>query len=118
MKIPTEGEKAAFLVHKNRVGLGIWCVSELYKVSFAKYKKYSKLSNWDDEENLIILNNATKCLLLVAADCYSAWNLRRKFIKNSDIQNELNLVNLILTKYPKSPETWSYRFPFLILLQI
>lgn len=95
----------------------------------AKFIKYTvqqlhELSeqNWETDENIFSrLSNITSCLVCLSAECYSAWNIRRKQIQikmipcqNNEqkrllIESELHLLNLALSKNPKSTESWSYR---------
>jgi hypothetical protein len=50
-------------------------------------------------------------LLLINADCYSAWNSRRKCCVSGrlDIAQELRFVDVILTKHKKSSCAWWHR---------
>jgi hypothetical protein len=54
---------------------------------------------------------ATKCVLVLNADSYTAWNLRKKFVAISpqNLRDELKFTSFILTKHPKSIETWVQR---------
>lgn len=61
-------------------------------------------------------------ILMINADCYYAWNARlectliftiRKRLISQNIlseEQELKLLDLLFTKYPKSSESWSHRY--------
>lgn len=57
------------------------------------------------------LHRATRALLLVNANHYAAWAARRSLVSRLQRtrEKELSLSSLILTKHPKSAQTWEYR---------
>lgn len=57
---------------------------------------------------------ATKCVLVLNADSYTAWNFRKMFvaITPQNLRDELKFTAFILTKHPKSIETWVQRCVF------
>lgn len=54
---------------------------------------------------------ASKILLMINADHYTAWNQRKQLLVNGDIvfPEELRFVSVLLTKHPKSGELWAHR---------
>jgi protein prenyltransferase alpha subunit repeat containing protein 1 len=67
------------------------------------------------------LNDAkqiTRTILLVSADNYTAWNIRKKIITldldngtnpNTMLDDEVTFMNLVNSKHPKSGESWEHR---------
>lgn len=59
------------------------------------------------------VNTATKAILLVNAQHYHAWNLRRHLVADQVsgilVDDELRFTALILTKHSKSAPGWAYR---------
>jgi hypothetical protein len=57
------------------------------------------------------LLTSTRTLLLINADHYTAWNIRKQLMISQHITytHELSLLSLIYTKHPKSGEAWAHR---------
>ncbi|CAM9412224.1 unnamed protein product [Discosporangium mesarthrocarpum] len=58
------------------------------------------------------LMSVTRAILLVNADHGSAWNARKVVIEDRsfrDLQEEIKLLNLVLTKHSKSSNAWAHR---------
>ncbi|KAJ3346812.1 Protein prenyltransferase alpha subunit repeat-containing protein 1 [Entophlyctis luteolus] len=55
------------------------------------------------------LDKATMSLVLLNPEFYTAWNVRRDIFRVLSPQNELALVDLVLSKHPKRPSAWAYR---------
>ncbi|KAL9641887.1 hypothetical protein ABK040_000825 [Willaertia magna] len=141
---PNRNVKTAFpfLYKDNRIGLSFWALPFIYEYAYHELLKNLKnnlnelnnlknnLKNKENEnENL---NNLTRAILVISADCYSAWNVRKELLlsfKNckdynlnnfennfeEKIKKEFELMDLVLSKHPKSCETWEHRTQFLII---
>ena len=55
-------------------------------------------------------------MLIISPDCYTAWNCRRRLFDPLSFNCELQFVDIILSKHPKSSDTWSYRYYFIEIL--
>lgn len=53
----------------------------------------------------------TRGILLINSDSYSTLNIRKKLIQCDWIlpEEEIEFLNLLFTKHPKSVESWSHR---------
>lgn len=114
------------MVHQKMLAIAIWGLPQLMKNVLFEFKKLSS-QNWKEDKNLYERIAAiTSCLVCVSAECYSAWNIRRQLLQDKIkqtkeiekckiIKSELHLVNLALSKNPKSTESWSFRFVFCII---
>eukprot|EP00998_Keelungia_sp_KM082_P006060 NODE_2333_length_1086_cov_78.011470_g2315_i0.p1 GENE.NODE_2333_length_1086_cov_78.011470_g2315_i0~~NODE_2333_length_1086_cov_78.011470_g2315_i0.p1 ORF type:complete len:248 (+),score=15.01 NODE_2333_length_1086_cov_78.011470_g2315_i0:235-978(+) len=53
----------------------------------------------------------TRTLLLVNAECYSAWNRRKRLVLAGDVQlqDDLAFNYVVLKKHPKCGEVWAHR---------
>lgn len=53
----------------------------------------------------------SRALVIVSADHYSAWNVRKQLVVQGHITSleELHLTSVVLTKQPKSIDTWAHR---------
>ena len=106
--------RSAFLVHDGRLALSLWCITIILREAQDQLKRFLAekattkwwLSSFDREEAL----DRTRVLLCLSAECYTAWNCRRQCFQAQQVKEELQFVNLVLTKYPKSGETWAYRY--------
>ncbi|DAZ93714.1 TPA: hypothetical protein N0F65_009640 [Lagenidium giganteum] len=62
-----------------------------------------------DEQNRLLA--CTRSMLLICADCYTAWNTRKAFVVAGKLTTaqEIKFCNLVLSLHPKSIDTWAYR---------
>ena len=97
-----------FLYKDHRIGLSFWCLPLLYRYAYSKL--IAQEENQDQEDLLKI----TRAILLINADCFTAWSRRKEFLmtnknNHSVIMNELKFLNLVATKHPKSCDSWEHR---------
>jgi len=99
-------------IHKDhRIGLSFWCLPLLYQYA------YTTLINLDrNDTDPVVLKDLTRAILLINADCMTAWNVRKDLMckrKNEmtweETALELQFMNLVGTKHPKSCESWDHR---------
>eukprot|EP00475_Leptophrys_vorax_P006981 TRINITY_DN14387_c0_g1_i1.p1 TRINITY_DN14387_c0_g1~~TRINITY_DN14387_c0_g1_i1.p1 ORF type:complete len:371 (+),score=85.96 TRINITY_DN14387_c0_g1_i1:285-1397(+) len=101
-----------FLLIEHNLGISFWCIGKLAKYTWASFNELVKTPPQD-----IIGKHATKAhqltrtILLINADHYTAWNIRKQLLIHGEItaQTELKLSNLIFSKHPKSGESWAHR---------
>lgn len=78
-------------------GLASWCLTPLYAEARRLLKR--------DSANI----QAATVILIVNPDYRSAWNLRKELIREDIVRSELLFSQLVLTRAPKSAETWAHR---------
>ena len=115
-------EQSVFMIHEKNLAISFKVVPELLKTVLRLFQKTAKLPWQEDSALYRQISDYTQCLLSLSAECYTAWNVRRHMaMDNSEtmskslesqrtyLQNELKFINLVLSKNPKSSESWSYR---------
>ncbi|KAK6179616.1 hypothetical protein SNE40_011934 [Patella caerulea] len=103
--------KSPLVVIEHKLGVELWCIPILYQYA------YDKLLSWrarDGTEKFLEpgeVCNLCRAVLLVNPECYTVWNIRKECVENGDltVDEDLKLGELILTKHPKSPETFIHR---------
>lgn len=128
---------APIVIQDHRLGLAYWCLPALYK---SAYSRFSSLLMLNDNgavlspQDQTTLLQCTRCMLLINADCYTAWHRRKKVISHmlpslvdnhgdtsavaesalssarTILHRELQFLNLLGTKHPKSGESWHHRW--------
>ncbi|KAK7496820.1 hypothetical protein BaRGS_00011800 [Batillaria attramentaria] len=106
-----QNNASPLLLVEHKLGLELWSVRLLFRYA------YNRLMTWRDrnQPSSFIdpqeLTNLTRAVLLIQPDCYTAWNIRKELIDNGDlsIADDIRLGQLILTKFPKSSETFIHR---------
>ncbi|KAI9324286.1 hypothetical protein DFJ73DRAFT_802564 [Zopfochytrium polystomum] len=67
----------------------------------------------DDEDDAVaaLLASASRALALINPELYTTWNVRRDLVLAGRIraQEEVGLIDLILTRHPKRGTLWNYR---------
>lgn len=108
---PNEAEKDAsfFIMKDNYIALNSTLILEIFTSTLKKYKLYrldQELSEATD------ISQSTMILLLIQPELYSCWNTRMQLVEKhfSTIEYELRFTALLLSKYPKRPFIWSFRF--------
>ncbi|XP_048847959.1 protein prenyltransferase alpha subunit repeat-containing protein 1 [Brienomyrus brachyistius] len=92
----------------NKLGMESWCVKFLLPFVHNKLLLYRQRKQWLEREALI---DITCTLLLLNPDFTTAWNVRKELAQCGVLnpERDLYLGKLVLTKFPKSPETWIHR---------
>lgn len=105
--------KSPVLYEENCIGLESWCKSHIqcysHSVLLKNRKKLSrKQLSQDDMKNL---NHVLMGGLLVQPNVVTFWNMKRELVENEilTIQQELYFTEILLSMYPKSYESFSYR---------
>jgi hypothetical protein len=110
LSLEKKHETSAVILKDHKLAIAFWSIPLFYSHAYQLF-----LSSSQDEN---VLLQSTRAMLLINADCYTAWNRRKRVILsrvNSNefddlVKAELNLLNLIGTKHPKSGEMWHHRF--------
>ncbi|KAK7115341.1 hypothetical protein V1264_001228 [Littorina saxatilis] len=106
-----QNNASPLLLVEHKLGLELWSVRLLFRYA------YNRLMNWRDRNQASVfidpqeLIHLSRAVLMVNPDCYTAWNIRKELIENGDLPlaDDLKLGQLILSKFPKSAETFIHR---------
>ncbi|KAL5005201.1 hypothetical protein ScPMuIL_018657 [Solemya velum] len=106
-----KNNRSPLVLVDHKLGLELWSVKILYQYA------YNVLLGWRNREpqgkfiEPLGLVHLTRAVLLINPECYTVWNIRKELIESGFITliEDLKLGALILTKYPKSPETFGHR---------
>ncbi|XP_068693443.1 protein prenyltransferase alpha subunit repeat-containing protein 1-like isoform X2 [Montipora foliosa] len=111
-----EGEQGsekedAFVVENHKLGIRSWCIKPLFLFSYNKLIR-SRLKGRKDC-NLTVTESVqlTRAVLLINAECYTAWNARKEMITSGvlSLKDDWKLSGLVLSKHPRSAETFAHR---------
>jgi len=103
--------KSPFILQEHKLGVEAWAVKVLLKYCINRLigwrQKLTELKFLDPIE----ICNLSRAILLFNPDNYTAWNIRKELIENCalSISADLSFGTLVLTKHPKSPETFIHR---------
>ncbi|XP_026178032.1 protein prenyltransferase alpha subunit repeat-containing protein 1 [Mastacembelus armatus] len=100
--------RSPIVLVENKLGIESWCVKFLLPYVHNKLLLYRQRKHWLDREALV---DITCTLLLLNPDFTTAWNVRKELLECGvlNLEKDLYLGKLALTKFPKSPETWIHR---------
>ncbi|PVD19913.1 hypothetical protein C0Q70_20407 [Pomacea canaliculata] len=106
-----QNNASPLLLVEHKLGLELWSVRLLFQYA------YTRLLTWRDRNchspflDPQELCHLSRAVLLINPDCYTAWNIRKELTESGDLPltDDLRLGCLILTKFPKSAETFSHR---------
>ncbi|XP_060574914.1 protein prenyltransferase alpha subunit repeat-containing protein 1-like [Ruditapes philippinarum] len=94
----------------HKLGLELWSVKILFQYV------YHTLMGWRNKKSYKFIDPQeiamlARAVVLVNPECYTAWNVRKELIESGDILelDDLRLSALVLTKHPKSSETFVHR---------
>uniref|UniRef100_A0A8C5XUU3 Protein prenyltransferase alpha subunit repeat containing 1 n=1 Tax=Microcebus murinus TaxID=30608 RepID=A0A8C5XUU3_MICMU len=98
--------RSPIVLVENKLGVESWCVRFL--LPYVHNKLLSTRKQWLNRDEP---TDITCTLLLLSPDFTTAWNVRKELILSGTLNpiKDLHLGKLVLTKFPKSPETWIHR---------
>jgi len=104
---PETAESTGVLLIDHKLGLEAWAVKPLFQYAYKRMMSI-KASDHQLPKELIA---CTRAVLLIQADSMIAWNIHKKLIACSllDSQLDMKLASIVLTKHPKSCETFFHR---------
>ncbi|XP_046861277.1 protein prenyltransferase alpha subunit repeat-containing protein 1-B-like [Xenia sp. Carnegie-2017] len=114
---PVEGKSLPYIRETNRLGVFSWCVKELFSYTYEQLKATDREMLTRDRDELKqkgvhLLALSRVCLLLHSED-YTVWNIRKLYVSIQATEelwrNELAFTELVLTKQPRSAETFTHR---------
>ncbi|XP_045156593.2 protein prenyltransferase alpha subunit repeat-containing protein 1-like [Mercenaria mercenaria] len=94
----------------HKLGLELWCVKILFQYAYHTLMGWRSKKSYKfmEPQELAVLARA---VVLVNPECYTAWNIRKELIELGDVSEmeDLRLSALVLTRHPKSSETFVHR---------
>ncbi|XP_070541873.1 protein prenyltransferase alpha subunit repeat-containing protein 1-like [Ptychodera flava] len=100
--------KSPVILEQHKLGLESWSVPLVFQYAYTQLiqarQKLIRLAPQD-------LISCSRAVLLINPECYTVWNIRKELINSDhlDIKTDLRFSSLILTRQPKSPETFAHR---------
>ncbi|XP_062595154.1 protein prenyltransferase alpha subunit repeat-containing protein 1-B-like isoform X1 [Saccostrea cucullata] len=103
--------RSPLVLQEHKLGMESWSIKILFQYAYYRlisWRKNSPQTKFIDPSELCSI---TRAILLVNADCATAWNTRKELVDNAELSvtEDLKFGALILKKHPKSPETFSHR---------
>lgn len=103
--------RSPLVLQEHKLGIESWSVKILFQYAYNQligWRNNTPPTKFLDPNELCSL---TRAILLVNADCSTAWNTRKELVDNGDLSvtEDLKFGGLVLKKHPKSPETFSHR---------
>ncbi|OQR82081.1 Drug/Metabolite Transporter (DMT) Superfamily [Thraustotheca clavata] len=100
-----EDPEEAFVLEDHKLGIALDVLPTLHKQG----KEAFFASRTENDTQRII--QASRAILLVCADYYTAWNARKKLLVQGhlDMLEEFKFMNLVLSHHSKSIDTWAHR---------
>ena len=109
------GNRNPLILEKDKLAIEQWCLKTLYTYvhrhfHLAVKKKKSRLQ-YSDQSKGFHLSFITQVLLMLNPEHMTAWNHRKSLLVLGciSVSDEIKVMDLILGKFPKSPETFAHR---------
>ncbi|CCI47252.1 unnamed protein product [Albugo candida] len=103
----------SFQLHSHKLAIALRVAPQLFREGRDEFHSLNSNLNVPQVPDAILarLSNATRAIVLISPDFYSAWNTRRKLVGRSylTLNEELKFCTLVLLFHPKSIDTWAYR---------
>ncbi len=107
------------LLENHKLGIELWAgkliFMHAYEKLFPRSSPKQHIREFDSKELLQL----TRAVLMFNADNATAWNIRKRLIQQEqyNVKDDLTFSALILSKHPKSPETFAHRKWLLVKLK-
>ncbi|GFS01292.1 prenyltransferase alpha subunit repeat-containing protein 1 [Elysia marginata] len=103
--------KSPFILENHKLGVEAWAVKVLLKYSINRLIGWRSRNPLEQFIDPLDICNLSRAVLLFNPDNYTAWNIRKEFIENGtlSLSDDLEFGALVLSKHPKSPETFIHR---------
>ncbi|GFO36467.1 prenyltransferase alpha subunit repeat-containing protein 1 [Plakobranchus ocellatus] len=103
--------RSPFILENHKLGVEAWAVKVLLKYSANRligWRSRSPTEKFIDPQDIC---NLSRAVLLFNPDNYTAWNIRKELIDSGalTLSDDLAFGALVLSKHPKSPETFIHR---------
>ena len=103
----------SFQLHSHKLAIALRVAPQLFREGRDEFHSLNSNLNVPQVPDAILarLSNATRAIVLISPDFYSAWNTRRELVGRSylTLNEELKFCTLVLLFHPKSIDTWAYR---------
>ncbi|XP_032224450.2 protein prenyltransferase alpha subunit repeat-containing protein 1 [Nematostella vectensis] len=114
-KCKEEQSKDAMVVIGHKLGIRSWCIRPMYMYAYHRLlrkHRHCRVKN-QSTENLTAteLDQLSRAVVLLSAECYSAWNIRKELVSSGllSVDCDLHISTLVLTKHPRSAEAFAHR---------
>ncbi|XP_013395480.1 protein prenyltransferase alpha subunit repeat-containing protein 1-A [Lingula anatina] len=119
-----ESNRSPIIVAELALGMELWSARLVYIYCYGKLMKWRSHASGchllhstrsvDAARNILEppeLLRLSRAVILINPECYSIWNIRKELLqeKHVSVYEELKLSALVLSKHPKSPETFAHR---------
>ncbi|KAH9099953.1 hypothetical protein Ae201684P_018959 [Aphanomyces euteiches] len=100
-----EEENEAFVLAEHKLGISMTMIPVIHRQSKQAFFEAR------ERQDVKTILNATRAMLLVCADFYTAWNARNTLITEGHLshENEIKFMNIVLSLHAKSIDTWAHR---------
>lgn len=101
----------AFYLQSHKLAIAFAAISALYTYAGNIFRQYKSSTLDSDITTQTSLIQSTRVILLINADHYTSWNIRKSLFSKSFLsyEQELAFVSLVLSKHPKSGDAWLHR---------
>ncbi|KAM3571950.1 hypothetical protein VYU27_006015 [Nannochloropsis oceanica] len=111
----------AFVLEAHKLGIATWALKPIFKEALhmirrittasSKARERGETGQDDEKEDMMVDEMATRALLLINPDTYTAWNVRKRLIVGGYLSavDELAFIDLIFSKYTKKASAWAHR---------
>ncbi len=112
---PPTAASSPFLLESHKLGIGTSILKPLFKEAHALFHTTARRRAHEEEGNQNQPQqsslDATRALLLINPDMYTAWNVRKQLILQHTLSeiDELHFLDLVFTKHTKKACAWAHR---------
>lgn len=111
---PPTAASSPFLLESHKLGIGMSILKPLFKEAHALFHTARRSANekeGNQQQPHKSLVDATRALLLINPDMYTAWNVRKQLILQHTLYetDELVFLDLVFTKHTKKACAWAHR---------
>ncbi|XP_029193206.2 protein prenyltransferase alpha subunit repeat-containing protein 1-like [Acropora millepora] len=112
-------EENLLVLENHKLGVKSWCIKPLFLFAYNKLIR-SRLKG-RKHFSLTVTESVqlSRAVLLINAECYTAWNARKEMIASGvlSLRDDWKLSSVVLSKHPRSAETFSHRRWIIIHLE-
>ncbi|ETV96628.1 hypothetical protein H310_10322 [Aphanomyces invadans] len=103
--IHLDDDHDTFVLDEHKLGIAMSKIPAIHRQAKTSFFHANKFNDVDG------ILKASRCMLLVCADFYTAWNARKTLISQGIVteEAEMKFSRLILTHHAKSIDTWAHR---------
>ncbi|XP_073242726.1 protein prenyltransferase alpha subunit repeat-containing protein 1-like [Porites lutea] len=100
-----------FIIVSHKLGIKSWCIKPLFLFAYNKLIRSRIKGKKDCNLSVTESVQLSRAVLLVNAECYTAWNARKEMITSGvlNLVDDWKFSGVVLSKHPRSAETFSHR---------